>query len=103
MKETEKTKSKYKTRLYAAFYRRFRAAAWTLVPISSAAACSQTPDHAANAAISFARGIQEEAFGKINGNSMATTMCIGNLRSATQNLDEYFYTKEKTYFKKEIL
>ena len=40
----------------------------------------------ANALISFACGIQVESFRKIRGNSAATTMCIGNMRSGTQHL-----------------
>lgn len=35
----------------------------------------------ANSLISFACGIQVESFRKIRGNGIATTMCIGNIRS----------------------
>lgn len=48
----------------------------------------------ANSLTSFACGIQVESFRKIRGNSMATTMCIGNMRSGTQNLCQYFRSKE---------
>lgn len=43
----------------------------------------------ANALTSFVCGIQVESFRKIRGTGIATTMCIGNLRSATQNLMDY--------------
>ena len=46
-----------------------------------------------NIMISFVCALQVEAFRKMNGNSFATTMCTGNLRSATENL--YLYTKTK--------
>ena len=40
----------------------------------------------ANSLTSLACGAQVESFRKINGNPAATTMCIGNLRTATQSL-----------------
>lgn len=49
----------------------------------------------ANALISFACGIQVESFRKIRGNSIATTMCIGNMRSGTEALCAYFHTRDK--------
>ena len=57
----------------------------------------------ANSLTSFACGIQVESFRKIRGNGIATTMCIGNLRSGTQNLCNYFHTKDIEYFKSSIL
>ena len=57
----------------------------------------------ANSLTSLACGIQVESFRKIHGNVIATTMCIGNLRSATQNLCSYFYTKEKGHLEKGLL
>lgn len=42
--------------------------------------------------ISFVCGVQVESFKKIQGNSIATTMCIGNLRSGTYNFSQYRYT-----------
>ena len=38
-----------------------------------------------------------------NGSGIATTMCIGNLRSGTQNLCDYIHTKEKKCLSKSIL
>ena len=57
----------------------------------------------ANSLTSLACGIQVESFRKIHGNGIATTMCIVNLRSATQNLCSYFYTKEKGHLEKGLL
>ena len=54
----------------------------------------------ANSLISFACGIQVESFRKIRGNAIATTMCIGNTRSGTQNLCMYFQTGNKEYLHK---
>ncbi len=41
---------------------------------------------AANSLISLACGIQVQSFQKVRGNAIATTMCIGNLRTATELL-----------------
>lgn len=57
----------------------------------------------ANSLTSLACGIQVESFRKIHGNAIATTMCIGNLRSGTQNLCEYLATKDKKTAQKCLL
>lgn len=57
----------------------------------------------ANSLTSLACGIQVESFRKIHGNGIATTMCIGNLRSATQQMCEYAETKKKEHLKKGML
>lgn len=57
----------------------------------------------ANSLTSFACGIQVESFRKIHGNGIATTMCIGNLRSATQNICDYWLKKDKESAKKSML
>ena len=49
----------------------------------------------ANALTSLACGIQVESFRKIHGNGIATTMCIGNLRSGTAALSMYLRDKKK--------
>ncbi len=51
----------------------------------------------ANSLTSFACGVQVESFQKIKerGITIATTMCIGNLRSATQAICDYGFTKNK--------
>ena len=40
----------------------------------------------ANSLISLACGIQVQSFQKVRGRAIATTMCIGNLRTATEHL-----------------
>lgn len=53
----------------------------------------QSSNILANSITSMACGMQVESFRKIHGNGIATTMCIGNLRSGTENL--YIFFKEK--------
>ncbi len=57
----------------------------------------------ANSLTSLACGIQVESFRKINGHSVATTMCIGNLRSGTENMCLFFQTGNIQYLKKVVL
>lgn len=57
----------------------------------------------ANALTSFACGIQVECFRKIHGRGIATTMCIGNLRSGTENLHRYIHTKEEKALRNAVL
>lgn len=56
----------------------------------------------ANALVSFVCAMQVQAFYKIEGNSYASTMCIGNLRSGTQAFCEYVSSKDKMVLKKAI-
>ncbi|KAB1436562.1 YoaK family protein [Candidatus Galacturonibacter soehngenii] len=53
----------------------------------------------ANSLTSFACGAQVQSFRTVNGSGIATTMCIGNLRCATQALCDYITSKEKTALK----
>lgn len=64
---------------------------------------SQQGNLVANGFLSMACGIQVESFRKIHGNGIATTMCIGNLRSATSNLYSYIIEKKKSGLRKFIL
>lgn len=57
----------------------------------------------ANSLTSLACGIQVESFRKIHGNMVATTMCIGNLRSGTENMCLFFQTGEVKHLKKVLL
>ena len=57
----------------------------------------------ANSLTSLACGAQVESFRKIQGNGMATTMCIGNLRMATQSICDYWFTKDKPAMEKGFL
>lgn len=50
----------------------------------------------ANAIISFVCAMQFENFRTLNGNSITTTICTGNLRSGTSQLYEYIRTKERS-------
>lgn len=52
---------------------------------------------AANCLTSLACGMQVESFRKIHGRGVATTMCIGNLRSALQNVDDYIITHRRGF------
>lgn len=57
----------------------------------------------ANSLTSLACGIQVEAFRKVHGNAAATTMCIGNLRSGTENWNLFIQTRNVKYLKKSTL
>ena len=59
-------------------------------------------DTAANVMISFVCAMQVETFRKIKGNAYASTMCIGNLRSATEMLFHYRQTKDRDSLEKSI-
>ncbi len=54
----------------------------------------------ANSITSLACGMQVEAFRKTRGNVIATTMCIGNLRSGTENFSKFLETKDKSFLSK---
>lgn len=62
-----------------------------------------TMNLAANCITSLACGVQVESFRKIHGNGIATTMCIGNLRSGTQNLFNWMFNRERNSLKKCVL
>lgn len=51
----------------------------------------------ANCITSLACGMQVESFRKIHGHGIATTMCIGNLRSALQNVDDFIITHNRGF------
>lgn len=53
-----------------------------------------------NIIVSFVCAMQVETFRKVNGNAVATTMCTGNLRSATEQLYYYKKTKDKRLLNK---
>lgn len=57
----------------------------------------------ANCFTSFACGIQVETFRKIEGTALATTMCIGNLRTATQSFCDLIYTRDRASARKALL
>ena len=49
----------------------------------------------ANIMVSFSCAMQVQTFRKVHGYGYASTMCIGNLRSGTESLSQYFRTREK--------
>ena len=55
----------------------------------------QSMNMAANIIVSFVCALQVNAFMKIKGSPYATTMCIGNLRSATEQLYRFRHTKDR--------
>lgn len=57
----------------------------------------------ANTLTSFACGIQVQSFRKVYGRKIATTMCIGNLRSTIQDMFDYLESKERHYFHSSLL
>lgn len=57
----------------------------------------------ANSLTSFACGAQVQSFRTVNGSGIATTMCIGNLRCATQSLCDYSTSKDKSALKNSFL
>lgn len=56
-----------------------------------------------NCLTSFACGMQVESFRKIHGKGIATTMCIGNLRSALQNVDDFIITHNRGFLENGLL
>lgn len=56
-------------------------------------------DMISNVLISFVCSLQVQSFRKIDGIACATTMCTGNLRSATENILHYRDTKDKKLLK----
>lgn len=71
--------------------------------LAAAAFFPQSLNLAANSLISFACGTQVQSFRKVNGSSIATTMCIGNLRAATHAISDYCFTKDKQMLKNGFL
>jgi uncharacterized membrane protein YoaK (UPF0700 family) len=51
----------------------------------------------ANSLLSFSCAMQVTVFNRMEGLTFASTMCIGNLRSASWNWSKYHLTKDKAY------
>ncbi|MFV0497951.1 MAG: YoaK family protein [Candidatus Fimivivens sp.] len=66
----------------------------TLV-LFSIAFIPKSGDMLANILVSFVCALQVQSFRKMHGSTYATTMCTGNLRSATECLWVFWRTKEK--------
>lgn len=56
----------------------------------------------ANSMISLACGIQVQSFRKVHDNSLATTMCIGNLRTATDLFCSSVFKKDRKLFNRSM-
>lgn len=54
----------------------------------------------ANVLLSFSCAVQVSSFKKFRGIAFATTMCIGNMRNATESLAKYHITKDEELFYK---
>jgi uncharacterized membrane protein YoaK (UPF0700 family) len=52
----------------------------------------------ANSLVSLACGIQVQSFQKVRGRAIATTMCIGNLRTATEHLANAVKGRDRALF-----
>ncbi len=52
-------------------------------------------DMLANTLVSFVCSLQVQSFRKMDGKTYSTTMCTGNLRSATEKLCDYKRTKDR--------
>lgn len=63
----------------------------------------QSVNLVANMLVSFVCAMQVQSFRKVNGNAYASTMCIGNLRTATDMLCSYRVTKDKRLLNKSLL
>lgn len=57
----------------------------------------------ANCMVSFTCGVQVQSFRSIHGYNLATTMCIGNIRSATDCLCSYWHSKDKKQLRASML
>lgn len=70
--------------------------AFETVVLAFIAFIPNTNDVLANILVSFVCSIQVQSFRKIHGNLYTTTMCTGNLRSATESLYEYKASKNRS-------
>ena len=52
----------------------------------------------ANALVSFVCAMQVHTFHKVHGHAYASTMCIGNLRCASEALSEYLHSHDRRSF-----
>lgn len=71
-----------------------------LLVLSGALPRDPTLNIAANVLLSFACAMQVDSFRKFRGLPCATTMCIGNMRSATECLSRYHISKDPEQKKK---
>lgn len=67
--------------------------------LAAAAFMPQAYNTSVNALISFVCSLQVESFRKVKGSPFATTMCTGNLRSATEHLYNYHKSYDREALK----
>jgi uncharacterized membrane protein YoaK (UPF0700 family) len=60
----------------------------------------ETMNSVANAVVSFVCAMQVQTFAKVHGQAYASTMCIGNMRSGSTALCNYFRTHDKAFLNK---
>lgn len=63
---------------------------------------SEAGNNISNALVSFMCSLQVQSFRRVNDNAIATTMCTGNLRSATEHFYNYLECKDKTQLRKSL-
>lgn len=63
----------------------------------------QTLNIVCTSLLSLACGLQVETFRSFHQHSIATTMCIGNLRAGTESFAEFFDKKDLKYLKDSLL
>lgn len=68
-----------------------------IIMLAAAGFLPQQYNTLANVMLSFACAMQVDSFRKFHGISCATTMCIGNMRSAAENLSQYHMTRQREY------
>ncbi|MCI9136741.1 MAG: DUF1275 domain-containing protein [Lachnospiraceae bacterium] len=76
---------------------------WEAVLLFAVGFMPQQANLLANMLVSFVCAMQVQSFRKLNGNAYATTMCIGNLRAATEMWCSYRSTKDKAVRRKSLL
>lgn len=59
-------------------------------------------DLLANALVSFVCALQVQTFHKVRGHAYASTMCIGNMRSAVESLCAYRHNRDKAVLHKSL-
>jgi uncharacterized membrane protein YoaK (UPF0700 family) len=56
-----------------------------------------------NVLVAFVCSMQVQSFRKVSGNTYATTMCTGNLRSAAEGLYHFIGLKDKSALKRSFI
>ena len=97
---TESLKSRYKGRRGRLHWRQVTVAVESMVLLIVAFLPQGDWDSLANILVSFVCAMQVESFRKLSGSPYATTMCTGNLRSATENLYHFRRTGDGTFLRR---